>query len=143
MGQNPDDRDALSDLPLPTLEFTKVDEYTTFRAEFAVDANDLVFHFFLPPELEEALTRGPAIKQRVEKYWEDGFARTLDVVARDYFSAEYPQLRAAHVKEYGINSWWLRADGMANVPDPDGRCRRFIEKLDQALDALKVSHLGV
>lgn len=121
------------------LQFTKVDDYTTFRAEFAIDGDDLVFHFFLPPELESA--KGPVLQQRIEKYWKDGFPRSLDVVARDFFKAEFPRLKAAYTQE--LSSWWLRANGFAAVLDAGARARAFIQRLDQALDALNVNTRGV
>lgn len=115
------------------LRFTEVNDYTTFRAEFAIDGDDLVFHFFLPPEFSSL--SGPVIAQRVDRYWKDGFPRALDGTARDFFKADFPTLKAAYTTE--LNSWWLRANGFGNNVDPEARCRLFIQKLDAALDQAK------
>ena len=128
-------QDDQSVLPI---QFIKVEEYTTFRAEFAFDGDDIVFHFFLPPELEDLQKKGPSINQRVDKYWKDSFPRTLDVVARDFFKVEFPRLKAAYTEE--LQSWWLRAFGFSDGLDPEARCRMFIARLDQALDAVNVNH---
>lgn len=127
--------------PVAAIQFTPVNTHTTFRAEWGVDGNDIVFHFFLPPELENASSAA------VQKYWENDFPHALDAVAREYFKADFPRLKAARVKEYDIDSWWLRANGFADTIDAAGRCRLFFDKLDAALDqarsAVKVSQRPV
>lgn len=120
------------------LQFTPVTAYTTFRGEFAIDGDDLVFHFFKAPELADLpAERQAAGAKQIEKYWKDSFPRTMDIVARSYFSAEFPALKGAFTQE--LDSWWLRCFGMANVPDPTGRSESFCKRLDQSLDAVNVN----
>lgn len=120
------------------LQFTPVDDFTTFRAEYAIVDEDLVFHFFQPPEHVGAIeAKQTALEPRLNHYWMDSFPRTLDVVARDFFRAESPTLRAAYTEE--LKSWWLRGFGMAAVATPDARAKLFLQKLDQALDAVNVN----
>lgn len=140
-----------ADQNVDPVQFTPVNIYTTFRAEFAVEGPDLIFHFFLPPEVigaGEMLAGHPVrlkeLDTRVRKYWLDHFPRTLDVVARGFFKAEAPRLQASYVEEYELKSWWLRCFGFANQGlDPAARCQLFLEHLDQALDAVKVNVLLV
>lgn len=128
------------------LQFEVVDEYTTFIARFAIDDNDLIFHFYLPAELVHVPTVAspkpePYFQARVDKYWNDNLPRTLDIVARDFFKAEAPRLKAAFTPE--MNSWWLRGFGMADVLDPAARARAFLAKFDQALDVVNVNQRKV
>jgi hypothetical protein len=132
------------------IRFTQVNDYTTFRAEFAVEDGDLIFHFFLPPEVIETakkLAEFPArlkdFEDKVRKYWLDSFARTLDVVARSYFQAGPERLAAQYIDDYELKSWWLRCSGFGHGLAPEDRANAFLEKLDQALDALKVNTLLV
>lgn len=115
---------------LPILHFKKVSDYTTFTAEYAFDGNDIVFHFFLPPEREGS---GAGTKT----YWLQVFPATLEPVVRASFRAGPPQLQAAYIDELGIDSWWLRAYGFARLLDPDLVCQSFLADLDAALEATK------
>lgn len=131
-------------------KFTQVNDYTTFRAEFAIEEGDIIFHFFLPPELLEAAkklaefpVRLKELDEKTRKYWLDGFARTLDVVARGYFQAGPERLAATYIDDYELKSWWLRCSGFGQGLSPETRASAFLEKLDQALDALKVNTLFV
>lgn len=114
------------------LQFTKVSCYTTFTAEYAQEGEDLVFHFFLPPELEEK-TREP----HVLRYWRRTFPAIFEPVVYTAFRAEPPRVQAAYVSDFGVNSWWFRAYGFVNRLDPEGLCTHFLEELDKALDASK------
>lgn len=114
------------------LHFTKINCYTTFAAEYAIEGDDLVFHFFLPPELEEQL-REP----HVLKYWRRTFPTVFEPVVYTAFKVHPPRVQAAYVNDLGVNSWWFRAYGFANRLDPDGLCSFFLEELDKALDASK------
>lgn len=126
---------------VPALVFTSVSSYTTFYAEYAIDNGNLIFHFFRSPELEKL--------NKKNRHWEDTFPVHLDQVARDFFKMDYPRLRATLVdnvlradadeKEEGESSWWLKANGVANTPDPSGLAELFISKLDQSLDTVKVT----
>lgn len=103
------------------LDFKKVQDYTTFDAEYAFDRNDIVFHFF-PPHANE-VTR---------QYWLSQFPAVLDKFAQKFWEVEYPRLMAAYTEE--LNSWWLRAFGFGNQGDPEARALKFIEQLDAELE---------
>ena len=116
------------------LEFIKVTEYTTFSAEYAEDGNDLIFHFFLPEEL-----KGIAHEKAVKDYWETVFPTVLEPVATEVFRAGPPRLQATFITDYDLNSWWFRAKGFVESLDPDALCKKFLEKMDQGLDATKTT----
>lgn len=121
-----------ANLEAAPLQFVVNDQHSTFIAEVAIVQDDLVFHFFLPKHLAD-LSGGSAEYQR---YWKKVFPETLDAVAQEYFKAGPPRLRAAHVNELGIDSWWLRAYGFgAQVLDPDTFVQRFYAKLHGALES--------
>jgi hypothetical protein len=103
------------------LQFTKVEDYTSFTAEYAWDDGDLVFHFFRAPDHDAA-------------YWLQKFPSALDPVARQAFKAGPPRLRAAYTDE--MDSWWLRAKGYTHLVDKDAFVARFLQKLDQTLDTM-------
>ena len=115
--------EALQDVAcgVQPLQFKKIETYTTFTAEYAFDHDDIVMHFFLPKEREGDMT-----------YWLQVFPMVLDPVARKYFQAEKPRLRASYTEE--VESWWMRADGYKDLIDRAAYVERFFEKLDQALD---------
>lgn len=110
------------------VRFQKVTDYTTFSAEHAFDGNDIVFHFFRTVE-----TTG-------EQYWKHLFPDTLSEIAQEIFQAEYPRLKAAFTQEQ--DSWWMRATGFVDIGLPEERIAKFYEKLDQMLEARKVSVSG-
>src|SRR6188768_3206480 len=85
--------------------FTAVQLYTTFDAEWALQDENIVVHFFLPKDF-----RGDA-----SNYWTQRFPTALDAVARAYFSADRPRLQAKYTQE--LNSWWFRAMSYAHVID--------------------------
>ncbi len=115
-------------MALQTPDFKKIESFTTFNAEYAVIGQDLVFHFYLPAEYEDQ-------KQtpKVAQYWMQIFPTALDVTARTFFNANYPRLKAAYTPE--MVSWWFRAHGFANVPDPVRSAYLFAQALDKTLDA--------
>ena len=118
-------------LPVQPLQFVQVDDYTTFRAEFAITEGDIVFHFFKTAEVEAH----PPAYQKL--YWEDIFAQVLDPVARKIFKADEKRLRAQHIddQELGIDSWWLRALQYGHLLDPDKLAFEFLDALDEGLEA--------
>lgn len=131
---------------------TPINDFTTFRAEFIVEDGDIMFHFFLAPEVQAKVdelagvpARLAAFDTKVRHYWLDSFPRSLDVVARSFFNADKDRLEASYVEncaEIEIKSWWLLAKGFANEGlSPELRAKAFCEQLDQALDALKVNLL--
>jgi len=109
--------------------FVRIEKYSSFVAEVAIIDDDFVFHFFLPKS---------GVADYVG-YWEGSFPECLDEVARNYFKVSYPRLKAAHIKELGIDSWWMRAYGFAgNTLNPEGFVEKFYEKLHESLsDALR------
>lgn len=109
------------------MSFTRVEEYTTFVAEYAVEDEDIILHFYPTEEMSHE-------KELDRQYWLRLFPTVLDPVARDFFSADFPRLKACFVPEMG--SWWLRAYGLAGL-DPEGRVSRFLDKFDSALEANK------
>lgn len=115
------------DLSLSTIaegipQFTQVDDYTTFRAEYTLQDENVVIHFFLPRELGE----------QVGEYWTVCFPRALDVTARAHFSADRPRLQAKYTEE--LKSWWFRAQSYGHIIDLKGFVSDFFEKLDRALE---------
>jgi hypothetical protein len=113
-------------LPVLAIHFIDVTEYTTFRAELAVTEGDLVFHFYPTNEVHALKLPTP------EKYWKEVFAAVLEPVAKQYFNAEEPRLKAAYTAEQA--SWWMRAFGFGQVLDPHKLAYGFLEVLDKALD---------
>lgn len=106
------------------LKFTKVEEYTTFTAEYAFVGDDIVFHFFLPDDVSHL--------QGAQDYWQSRFPAALDKCAQEHWEVTYPRLQAAFTEE--VNSWWLRCFGFANVGNPESRVRKFLSKLDKQID---------
>jgi hypothetical protein len=109
------------------ITFTKSEEFTTFIAEYTIKDDDLVFHFFLTPELDKEPKDGP-----VAVYWMRTFPLTLDKAAQNFFRATAPRLQAKYTVE--LQSWWLRAQGFGTNLDPDALAMRFLHELDKALD---------
>ncbi len=105
--------------------FMQIDCYTTFRAEYAVLDDDLVFHFFANDEINQL--------PNPWHYWKTTFPKQLEQVAGRYFAAAYPRVRAAYADE--LASWWLRADGFDHVLDMNEFAHRFLEQLDRALES--------
>lgn len=104
-------------------KFLKVDDYTTFRAEYALQDSAIVIHFYFPPEF----------KGDASIYWATRFPQALDVSARSYFNADRPRLQAKYTQE--LNSWWFRASGYDHIVDMAGFIRGFFDALDAALEA--------
>ena len=109
------------------VSFTPVTRYTTFQAEYAVKGADLVFHFFLTPEMDGMPKDGP-----VAVYWMRSFPDILDGTAQDFFRATAPRLQAKYTEE--MASWWLRAQGFGENLDPEGLAESFLDQLDRDLD---------
>lgn len=108
-------------------KFEKSTEFSKFfDVEVAIVGDDFVFHFFLPKPKQSDRTR----------YWLGDFPIALDRAACDHFKAGPPRLRAQHVTDYDLDSWWLRANGFAaSVLDPDAFVRRFYQRLQSCLEA--------
>ena len=109
------------------INFTKVKDYTTFVAEYAMVGEDLVFHFFLTPEMDREPKDGP-----VAAYWMVKFPKVLDTSAKKYFEAKSPRLVAKYTPE--MQSWWMKAQGYSDRIDPDAFAKKFLEQLDGDLE---------
>ena len=109
---------------LKPVAFNKVDGFTTFRGEYALDGEDVVLHFWKTKEVKNHPFNG--------KYWTRIFPKVLSDTAEEHFQATYPRLRAAFSEE--LDSWWMRALGYGHVLDLDAYVRAFLTKLDQKLD---------
>lgn len=120
--------DAERKLGAVMLQFVQVDDYTTFKAEFANSEGDLVFHFFKTPEVE----RLPDVRG----YWGVTFAAALEEVAKRVFNADAPRIQGQHMydQEMGLDSWWFRANGYGHLLDPYKLVYSFLDTLDEALD---------
>lgn len=105
------------------MQFIPVTEYNTFRAEYGMEGDDFVLHFFKTPEHEKDVN-----------YWLKAFPVALDTTARTYFQATQPRLVAAYTEE--MESWWLRANRYGNIVNKDAYILRFLEKLDQTLETM-------
>ncbi len=114
----------------PIVKFTPVNGYTTFRAEYAFEDGDIVFHFFVSDEIHYLP------KKEVLQYWTESFPEALEQIAPAIFK-DKGRLQATYISDYGLNSWWLRAGGFASVVDPTALCEKFFDALDSCLDAEK------
>jgi hypothetical protein len=110
-------------------KFTKVDEYTTFRVEYAIIGNDLVVHFFDTPEQPNTDDANH------QWYWKTYFPACLSTVGERYFQATKPRLTAKYTEE--VRSWFLKAQGYRHILDIDGFARGFFEELDKELEESK------
>lgn len=102
----------------------------SFRVEYAVKGDDLIFHFYIPPRAEQTFNQKGA-KQAWLDYFLNRFKDKLVIVLQEYFECGAPRLQAMYTEE--IASWFIKAQGFGNSADPDLLCRRFFEKLDAAL----------
>jgi hypothetical protein len=116
--------DQQPELPVQPIRFQSVDAYTTFKAEYAIVDGDLVFHFYVTPEIQKMA--------EPHKYWLQTFPAIIDPLAKDYFKAEFPKLKAAYTEEKA--SWWMRAFGFGMVLEPHQLAFGLFDKLDAALD---------
>jgi hypothetical protein len=114
------------------INFTRVVNYTGFNAEYAWVDDDLVIHFFMPPEATSSTSPRVAPASTWLKWWTETFARCLDETAREFFSADYPRLVAKYTEE--LASWWFRAHGYGSVLVPDVFALEFLRRLDVAID---------
>lgn len=122
-----------------TLAFREVSDYTTFRAEFALERGDIIFHFF---KTDEILAK-PESAQRL--YWAELFPTVLEPTALKYFgvTADSDRLKAQHLydeeqpysRKEPLDSWWFRAYGFGHRLDPHALALKFLEILDSDLEA--------
>lgn len=107
--------------------FTKVEDYTTFFAEYAIIDNDIVLHFFYSKEIAEMS------EAERDSYWLGSFPAVLSPVSEAYFKATRPRIAAKYIPE--MTSWWMRCNGFASRLGIDDYVKRFLEKLDESLEA--------
>lgn len=106
-------------LPVPVLLFTGI-ECKHFDMQFAVDTNDIVFHFY--PK-----------KGTTQNFWLKVFPEVVEPLVMDFFNDKFPALKMAFTPE--LSSWWLRANGKAVIGDPGLKAKRLSELINDALDA--------
>lgn len=116
---------AEGDLPVLPINFIPIDDYTTYRAEFAIVEGDIVYHFFVTEEVQKL--------PDPQKYWFESFPNALQEVADKHFKVTFPRLKAAYTPEQA--SWWMRAFGFGKLLDPHRFSYKFFDALDAALDA--------
>jgi hypothetical protein len=107
--------------------FTKVDDFTTFLAEYTLIDENLVIHFF--GTQEHPVDQSP----RGESYWQSLFPDCLNTVGQSYFQATAPRLTAKYTAE--LHSWFFKAQQYAHLLDLAGFVRGFLEALDRELEA--------
>ena len=105
-------------------KFKDVNSFTTFRAEYALIDDNIVVHFFLPPDFRGTVS-----------FWKDTFPTALASVAPEHFQAVQPRLVAAYTEE--MKSWWLRARNYGHIIDLDAYMLKFFSDLDNEIDSLK------
>ena len=110
----------------PEKGLNKVEDYTTFLAEYAFYTGDIIVHFFLTKDIA---TADPKAK---DAYWLQTFPQVLSDTAESYFEATKPRIFAEYVPE--MTSWYMRCHGFANRLDPETFVLSFFEKLDEVLD---------
>lgn len=127
--------DDFNDVGSAVPVFTKVENFTTFWAEYAFIDGNIIVHFFPPPEEYErhSATGRMSVKSEFIRRWTQKFPLVLSPTAEKYFNATRPVLEATYVAE--MTSWWLRAGGYANRLAPEEFLRGFFVALDANLDA--------
>jgi len=106
--------------------FRKVEDYTTFIGEVCIHEGSLIFHFYQVKDIQH-------LGARVGYYWRYLFPEVLSDASMEFFNAAYPRLRAAYTQE--VDSWWFQADGFGHILDLDAYADKFLEKLDEAIEA--------
>ncbi len=110
--------------------FKQLNDYKSFKAEYAVINGDLVLHFFLP---KHAQLNSPEARQAWMSYWLTNFPEKLDSEAQIYFESTYPRLMAKYTSE--VASWWFKAQGFGDVLDAGAFVAKFLDQLDASLQA--------
>jgi len=137
--------ETIEDLRAAMIDFTHVDSYTTFSAEYGFKGSDIVIHFFLPVDFVRAHSSVPLDdadltscaqwiidnKPTIKAYWQGLFPQILEPVAQSVFRASPPRVAAAYTPE--VVSWWFQAKGF-RVLRPELLINHLFEHLDQILD---------
>lgn len=128
----------ISNIDKAVIQFTKVEQFTTFMAEYAFVDGNIVVHFFPPREayVVSMTTQQPKVSVDFLRYWQRTFPQVLSPVAEAFFKATMPIISATYVAE--MTSWWMRANGFANGLEPDQLILNFFAELDAALDRVPV-----
>lgn len=94
-------------------------EYDSFKVETCIDENgeDATIHFYPKDDSD----------------FHPLFAQTLDIEARTYFNATFPQIKAAYTRE--LNSWWLSLTAFP-VLDIAAYINAFYTRLQAALRSI-------
>ena len=125
-------------MPLLPLQFTKVEDLTTFSAEVTVTDGEAVYHFYATKEVNDlprwVTPDGPVqLSLTANNYWIGLFPTEMEKAAKAYFDADERRLRAAYTAEKA--SWWLRAKGAGQRLDPQRFALGFCDALDKALES--------
>lgn len=84
------------------LQFTAVDDYTTFRADFSFVANDIVLQFFLPVETLEAKAGQTVVQAAADLYNRDARSRS----GLKHWTALHPQEQAPWLQT--VRDYWAK-----------------------------------
>lgn len=125
-----------NDIGNAVIAFKKVENFTTFWAEYAFVDGNIVVHFFPTPEayVQHGSVDRKVVNETFLRSWKIAFPHVLSPAAESYFKATAPVLEATYVAE--MTSWWLRAGGFANRLNPDAFVLGFFAELDARLDAV-------
>lgn len=119
------------DTSVPPLlfEWQNCDHY---QAEHAMDARDVVIHFFYPP------------LGCTEAYWSQVFPSKLLEALHTVFGSEAEKMcKARRCNGFEIDSWWLRCYGMSNrFLDPMDQVKALYTALAAALSNTNTRELG-
>lgn len=105
----------------------------SFAAEYALIDGNIIIHFFLPVHAKaESFNKQPMeAREQWMAYWLKRFPVHLDRIARSYFEAEVPRLKAKYTEE--VASWWFKADSYGHLLNVDKFVAGFFEQLDASL----------
>jgi len=115
------------------ISFTKVENYTTFVAEYAFIDGDIIIHFFPPKEYYTQINGVYKILDECLLIWKRKFPQVLSPSAEKYFLVSLPVIMAQYIPE--MTSWYFKASGFARRVDPDAFVLHFLSFLDKSLDS--------
>ena len=105
----------------------------SFAAEYALIDGNIIIHFFLPVHAKAgSFDKQPMeVREKWMAYWLQRFPIHLDRIARSYFEAEAPRLKAKYTEE--VASWWFKADNYGHLLSIDLFVAGFFSQLDASL----------
>jgi hypothetical protein len=124
-------------VPDAVVQFTKVEEYTSFLAEYADVDGNFIIHFFPPKEAYSSSSGSPKVSQEFILWWQRKFPEILSPAAEGYFKATRPTLTAQYIPE--MQSWWMRAGGFARRLGAKEFVEGFFAELDRQVDSFAAS----